>query len=108
MSRMLMILLLALFASGTIVFSAASTSMSLKMALSNADTTDMNSCDDCGTGEASGMANCDTECTVSFSANVLEGEFRSFRSAGSTDQTGWTFPAGRIGRLDPQPPRFFI
>lgn len=108
LSRIVIIILLALFASSTIVLSAASNSMSLKMALSNADTTDMKSCEGCGSGEVSGMANCDIDCTISFPANLLEGEFRSFRSAGSMDQPGWIFPAGRIGRLDPQPPRFFI
>lgn len=109
-TRIFTLALLALFAVGTVVHSAGATSMSLKMALSDAGLTDMADCQGCGTdtdGEDNGPT-CDNVCTVSFAASLGQVDTVSPDIAHVTRPLLVQHLAGRTGLPEPYPPRLLI
>ncbi len=109
-SRILAIVLFALFAAGLVVNSAATASMSLKMALGGIGAADMVDCRNCGPvddGEDELMT-CDIDCTISFAAHLGQGSSYSPRIAEAGLSPKTSHLTGRIGQPDPYPPRTLI
>lgn len=109
-TRIFVLALLALFATGIIVNSASATSMSLKMVLANASVADMADCQGCGTdsdSEESGP-NCDIVCTISFAASLGQVDTFSPRVAEPATLQSANHLAGRTGPPEPYPPRTLI
>jgi len=109
-TRIFTLALLALFAVGIVVHSAGATSMSMKMALSDAGVADMADCQGCGTdtdGEEGG-ATCDIVCTVSFAASLSQVDTFSPSIAYVARLQLVEHLAGRTGLLEPYPPRTLI
>ncbi|MEQ8441294.1 MAG: hypothetical protein RKK11_05010 [Alphaproteobacteria bacterium] len=108
--RFFTIALIAVFAVGTVVLSAGSTTMSLNMLLSDAGVIDMADCHGCGIdtdGDDSGPT-CETVCTISFAAGL--GRFDTFNPhiAHVVRPLLVEHLAGWIDLPEPYPPRALI
>lgn len=108
--RVLIIALIALFAAGTVVQSAAASSMSLMMALSGVGAAEKTDCQDCGTGNESedGMLACDVDCTMSFAAHLGQTDPGAVPDADPAMLPTTDHLTGRTRGPELQPPRFLI
>lgn len=109
-SRMFTIVLLALFAAGMVMNSAATASMSLKMALGDIGAVEMADCQDCGAVEdgEDNLLTCDIDCTISFAAHLGQGDSYSPRVAELGTPPNTNDLTGRLSQPDPYPPRLLI
>ena len=108
--RIFTLALLALFATGIVMHSASTTSMSLKMALADAGVADMADCQGCGTDSDSQESgpNCDIVCTASFAASLGQVDTFSPHFAEPATLQSAKHLAGRTGPPEPYPPRTLI
>ena len=108
---MIAVVLLVVFAAGSVVHVASATTMSLKMALADGPAMDMADCEGCGTGgdgDESGMA-CDIVCIAPFTATLSQENPQGLRIvAESPAPSGVRDVVGRTGPPDPYPPRTLI
>lgn len=106
-ARMMMIVVIAAFAAGTVAHAASLTTMTVKMALADAGDAGNAGCAGCGEPQANGM-DCDQVCISA--AMVLP----AAAGGGSTPAFAVIEPAptgdfaGRTGPPDPYPPRSFV
>ena len=106
-TRTFALILLAVFAAGTVAHAASATTMSLKMALAAGGTMDMDDCEGCGSGGDDGKsgATCDIICISPF-AGTLNAEGSFLRPVAATPSAFGLYDfAGRTGPPDPYPPR---
>ncbi|MEQ9190961.1 MAG: hypothetical protein RLQ25_10730 [Alphaproteobacteria bacterium] len=106
-ARIFAFALIAMFAAGTVVHAASATVMSVKVALSDGDVTDMAGCAGCrpsGNDEASNIL-CDAICISPFSGTLnAERNFQRLVAASPSTFGEYKF-VGRIESPDPYPPR---
>lgn len=99
-----MILILAVFAAGSVVHAANATSMNMQMAFAAIDSGDMGDCQDCPDGRDD-MQACDNVC-VSPSLAVVPSGQPDLPEAGTTTESPVPHSVtGRSGLPDPYPPR---
>lgn len=107
LARILVVALLAAFATSSVVHVASATTISVKLALADGGAMDMADCEGCGSGDTGG-APCDMVCIAPFVANVSAETAPAFPlSATAVTWVSRDF-AGRTGPPDPYPPRTLI
>lgn len=102
--RILTILMLAVFAVGSAVHAANTTSMNMKMALFAIDSDDMGGCLDCPDG-SDAMQPCDDICLSPMLAVVPSGQTVLPEAGTAAERRVLRSVAGRTGLPDPYPPR---
>lgn len=105
--RILAILMLAVFAAGSVVHAATAASMNMKMALAAIDSGDMGDCQDCP-GGSDDMKSCDNVCVSPLLAVVPSGQPGLPEAETATESLAPHSGAGRTGLPDPYPPRSII
>ena len=107
--RILVFTLLAAFATSTVVHAAGTTTMAVKMALTDGGgmEAECKGCDMDKNGDQAGLS-CDIGCIVPFVANLGHDTALSPRLAASHEAWGLFDSVGRTGPPEPYPPRFFI
>jgi len=105
--RILMIMVLAAFAAGTVVHAANAATMSAKMTLAVIDGADMGDCQDCSDGNGD-MPPCDNVCVSPILAVVPSGQTSLPGAETTTDSFVLQSVTGRTGPPDPYPPRTTI
>lgn len=105
--RILMIIVLAAFAAGTVVHAANAAAMGAKMTLAAIDGADMGDCQDCadGTGD---MPSCGNACVSPILAVVPSGQPSLQGAETTTENPILQSVIGRTGPPDPYPPRTTI
>jgi|TARA_Y100000815_G_scaffold144340_1_gene130620 hypothetical protein len=104
--RILTILMLAVFAAGSVVHTANSASMNTTMALTAFDN-DMGDCQDCPDG-SDNMLSCDYICVSPLSAILPSGESGLPAAVTITEKSVDRSMTGRTGLPNPYPPRSTI
>ena len=104
--RILMILILAVFAAGSVVQATNAASMDMKMALAAIDG-GMSDCQDCPDGSED-MQACDKICVSPVLAVVPSNEPGVSMASSIAESLVPRSVTGRTGLLDPDPPRPFI
>ncbi len=105
--RILMIMVLAAFAAGTVVHAANAATMSAKMTLAVIDGADMGDCQDCSDGNDN-MPPCDNVCISPILAVVPSGQPSLPGAKTTTESLAPQSVIGRTGLPDPYPPRSII
>jgi hypothetical protein len=103
-ARILTILMLAVFAAGSVVHTANAASMNTTMALTAVENGDMGSCKDCPVGGGD-MQPCDSICVSPLSAILPSGEPGLPEAVTTTEDAVYLSMAGRTGLPNPYPPR---
>jgi hypothetical protein len=99
-----MILVLTVFAVGSVVHAANATSMNMQMALTAIDSGDMGDCQDCPDGRDD-MQACDNVCVSPILAVVPSGQPDLPEAETTTESPVPHSVTGRSGLPDPYPPR---
>ena len=110
LARILVMAVLTVFAVGSVVHVASSTTMSVKMALSDTGTMDMADCEGCGSsgGDGDDGLTCDIVCLAPLLANLIpDGVLAVGPGASPTGPDFYDF-VGRTGPPEPYPPRTLI
>jgi hypothetical protein len=111
-ARILAIMLLALFAAGSVVHAVSANSMALDMAVAAMDADGMPDCQGCDADEAENgnVGSCDLDCTAPGIAtlDVTPGPLFAMLPSRQDRLLGMSLPSGRRGVLDPFPPRTLI
>jgi len=102
--RILTILILAVFAAGSVVHAANAASMNIKMALAAIDGANMGDCQDCPDG-GDNIQPCDNVCVFPILAVVPSGQFDLPGAETAPESLVHHSVAGRTGPPDPYPPR---
>ena len=105
--RIFMIMMLAVFAAGTVVHAASAAIMSAKMTLAVIDGADMGDCQDCPDGSGD-MQPCDNVCVSPIMAVVPSGQPGLPQVEATTESSVLQSVTGRTGSPDPYPPRSII
>lgn len=103
--RILSILLLAVFAVGTVVHAANVASMNMQMAFAAIDGGDIGGCQDCPDG-GDDMQLCDDVCVSPISAVMPFGQAGLPEVAATIERSVSRSMSGRTGLPNPYPPRF--
>tara|TARA_R110000751_G_scaffold90592_2_gene177757 strand:- start:5832 stop:6170 length:339 start_codon:yes stop_codon:yes gene_type:complete len=106
-ARILTILMLAVFAAGSVVHTANAASMNTTMALTAIDSGDMGYCQDCPDGSDE-LQPCDFVCVSPLLAILPSGESGLPAAVTITEKSVDRSMGGRTGLPNPYPPRFTI
>lgn len=109
--RIIVVAFLAVFAAGSVVHAASTTTMAVKMALADSGPMDMADCTECDAGSNGdeGGPTCDLVCTAPFVADLGTGNILSGPVAVSTATPKGVYDfVGRTGSPEPYPPRALI
>lgn len=109
--RILVVVMLAAFAVGSVANATSATTMAVEMALTDIGPMDMADCTGCvadGTGGKNGQA-CDIVCTAPFVAELSAAAgFNAALAVSTVAPNGACASAGRTGSPNPYPPRSLI
>lgn len=105
--RIFMIMMLAAFAAGSVVYAVNAATMSAKMTLAAIDGADMGDCQDCADGNGD-MPSCDIVCVSSILAVVPTSQPILPGAETTTESPVLQSVTGRTGPPDPYPPRSII
>jgi hypothetical protein len=106
-ARILTILMLAVFAAGSVVHTANAASMNTTMALTAIDSGDMGNCQDCPDG-GNELQPCDYICVSPVLAILRSGESGLPAAVTITEKPVDLSMSGRTGLPNPYPPRSTI
>lgn len=107
LARVLVIVLLAAFAAGTVVHAAVVTSMSVKMALADPSSADMADCQGCS-GDDGEAPVCDLDCVTPLVASITDGALGHAALVSDIAVALDRIISGRTGPPDPHPPRTIV
>lgn len=105
--RILMIVILAAFAAGTVVHAASAAVMTVKMALADSGSMDGADCDGCS-GDDEGAPSCDGICVAPLLAMANPGAALHVDIDAQTRGAAMHDAVGRTGPPDPSPPRSIV
>lgn len=105
--RIFIIMMLAAFATGTVVHAANAATMSAKMTLAVIDGADMGDCQDCSDGNDD-MPQCDNVCVSPVLAVAPSGQPSLSAAETTPENLVLQSVIGRTGPPDPYPPRSII
>jgi hypothetical protein len=108
LARILAIVLLAVFAAGTVAHGASATSMALAMSPAAMASGGMGDCDKCPPGDDGKVLFCSQFCLAPFAAIPAAAGVELLFAAAEVTASPLQVMVGRTGPPDPSPPRIII